>query len=230
MAKTEMTQQIERALRYYHPAEVCGIRVNKFRGSHTAFEVPVVCGTTRAGLVDCMRVQEYFGGIHSEEYCRIKKYADCGKEWATAMDASFTCSRGFGPGEKPELCDAYGCPYRYIREVGTQQILVTCYEIKVSKSDFRSKNGHNFVGNCNYYIIPNELYAAVVDLVPEDIGIILYLHAGSYTGLRRKKECTFKQLTDEEQKWFLLSTMKRLEETTWKERARGGHEGDLGLW
>ena len=79
-------------------------------------------------------------------------------------------------------------------------------------------------------MIPNELYAAVVDLVPEDIGIILYLHAGSYVGLRKKKECTFRALTDEEQKWFILSTMKRLEETTWKERATGGRDGDLGLW
>ena len=86
------------------------------------------------------------------------------------------------------------------------------------------------MGNCNYYVIPNELYAAVADLVPEDIGIILYLHAGSYVGLRRKKECTFRELTDEDQKWFILSTMKRLEETTWKERVTGGHAGDLGLW
>lgn len=146
------------------------------------------------------------------------------------MDEGFTCVRGYGPGEKPELCDEVGCRCRHIREVGHQEILITCYEIKVSKSDFKSKHGHNFVGNCNYYVIPNELYAAVADLVPEDIGIILYLHAGSYVGLRRKKECTFRKLTDEEQKWFILSTMKRLEETTWKERATGGQDDDLGLW
>ena len=96
------------------------------------------------------------------------------------MDEGFTCIRGYGPGEKPELCDEVGCRCRHIREVGHQEILITCYEIKVSKSDFKSKHGHNFVGNCNYYVIPNELYAAVADLVPEDIGIILYLHAGSY--------------------------------------------------
>lgn len=225
-----MTKAIEKALRYYHPSEVCGVRVNKFRSSHTAFEVPVVCGTIKAGLVDCMRVQEYFGGIRLEEYCYLAHYAEKGKEWARAMDEGFTCIRGYGPGEKPELCDEVGCRCRHIREVGHQEILITCYEIKVSKSDFKSKHGHNFVGNCNYYVIPNELYAAVADLVPEDIGIILYLHAGSYVGLRRKKECTFRKLTDEEQKWFILSTMKRLEETTWKERATGGQDGDLGLW
>lgn len=225
-----MTKAIEKALRYYHPSEVCSIRVNKFRSSHTAFEVPVVCGTIKAGLVDCMRVQEYFGGIRREGYCRIAHYAGMGKEWAKAMDEGFDCPLGFGPGLKPEFCEEASCRFHYIREVGHQEILITCYEIKVSKSDFKSKHGHNFVGNCNYYVIPNELYAAVADLVPEDIGIILYLHAGSYVGLRRKKECTFRQLTDEEQKWFVLSTMKRLEETTWKERVTGRQNDDLGLW
>lgn len=177
-----------------------------------------------------MRVQEYFGGIHREEYCRIAYHVGLGKDWAKAMDEGFTCAGGFGPGEKPEQCSTTGCRHRYIREVGHQEILITCYEIKVTKSDFRSKNGHNFVGNCNYYIIPKELYNDVADLVPEDIGIILYLSAGSYVGLRRKKECTFRQLTDEEQKWFILSVMKRLEETTWKERATGSYDGSLGLW
>lgn len=226
MAKTEMTKQIERALRYYHPAEVCGIRVNKFRGSHTAFEVPVACGTTKAGLVDCMRVQEYFGDIERVHVCAAHSWKKEG-----IRRVAIQCPHGYLDSEQPPmLCDETACSLNRIAERGTAKILITAYEIKVTKSDFKSKNGHNFVGNCNYYVIPNELYAAVADLVPEDIGIILYLHAGSYTGLRRKKECIFRQLTDEEQKWFVLSTMKRLEETTWKERAMGGHEGDLGLW
>lgn len=58
-------------------------------------------------------------------------------------------------------------------------------------------------------------YPDIVDLVPEDIGIILYLSAGSYIGLRKKKECTFKPLDEEQQKWFILSTLKRLEDTAW---------------
>lgn len=33
-----------------------------------------------------------------------------------------------------------------------------CYEIKVSKSDFNSKNKVSFVGDFNYYVMPHELY------------------------------------------------------------------------
>ena len=219
MAKTDLTHAIETALKEYHPAEVCnGIKVNKFRQTHTAFEVPAICGTTKGGIVDCLRVQEYFSGIHREECCHLHAARESGKTWAKVTDEGFTCISGFGPGEKPEFCDNRGCRFRYIREVGTQDILITAYEIKVTKCDFKSKNGHNFVGNCNYYVIPKEIYEDVEPLVPEGIGIILYLHAGSYVGLRRKRECTFKHLTDEEQKWLVLSVMKRLQDTTWKER------------
>jgi len=224
MVKTEMTLAIEKAVRYYHPSEVCGIRVNKFRSTHTAFEVPAVCGTTKGGLVDCIRVQEYFGGIHRTGICHWGTTRNRGPG---SPEERANCKLGYGIGEKPELCDESGCPFRFVREQGTADILITCFEIKVTKSDFKSKNGHNFVGNCNYYIIPKELYGSVADMVPEDIGIILYLHAGSYIGLRRKKECAFRQLTDEAQKWLVLSVMKRLEDTTWKERTQGKN---LALW
>jgi len=215
MAKTELTRAIESALRSYHPTEVCGRKINKFRPSHTAYEVPVICGTTKGGIVDCMRDQEYFSGIRREGYCYLKEYRDRGKTWAQAMEEGFNCPRGFAAGEKPQLCDEQACRFRYIREVGHMDVLVTCYEIKVTKSDFKSTHGHNFVGNANYYVVPKELYPDIVDLVPEDIGIILYLSAGSYIGLRKKKECTFKPLDEEQQKWFILSTLKRLEDTAW---------------
>lgn len=34
-----------------------------------------------------------------------------------------------------------------------------CYEIKVSKADFNSKNKVSFVGDFNYYVMPDELYS-----------------------------------------------------------------------
>jgi len=49
---------------------------------------------------------------------------------------------------------------------------VYCIEIKVSLSDFKSKNGHNFVGHLNYYAVPFELVDKIVDLVPKNIGIL----------------------------------------------------------
>lgn len=46
-----------------------------------------------------------------------------------------------------------------------------CYEVKSSVEDFHSKNGHNFIGDFNYYIMPEEVYAAVSLEIPYDIGV-----------------------------------------------------------
>ena len=48
---------------------------------------------------------------------------------------------------------------------------VRCYEIKVTKSDFHSKHGHNFVGAFNYYVMPQALYEEVKDEIPANIGV-----------------------------------------------------------
>ena len=36
-----------------------------------------------------------------------------------------------------------------------------CYEIKSSVEDFNSKNGHNFIGEFNYYVMPEDVYEKV---------------------------------------------------------------------
>lgn len=46
-----------------------------------------------------------------------------------------------------------------------------CYEIKSSVEDFHSKNGHNFIGDFNYYIMPEEVYALVSKEIPYNVGV-----------------------------------------------------------
>ena len=46
-----------------------------------------------------------------------------------------------------------------------------CYEVKSSVEDFHSKNGHNFLGDFNYYVMPEEVYAAVSNEVPCNVGV-----------------------------------------------------------
>lgn len=46
-----------------------------------------------------------------------------------------------------------------------------CYEIKSSVEDFQSKNGHNFIGDFNYYVMPRVVYEAVKDRLPYGIGV-----------------------------------------------------------
>jgi len=46
-----------------------------------------------------------------------------------------------------------------------------CYEIKVSKADFHSKAAKSFVGNYNYYVMPQSLYDTVKAEIPQHIGV-----------------------------------------------------------
>ena len=50
-----------------------------------------------------------------------------------------------------------------------------CYEVKVSKGDFRSKAKTSFVGHYNYFVMPNNLYEACVDEIPTYIGVMVYM-------------------------------------------------------
>lgn len=48
-----------------------------------------------------------------------------------------------------------------------------CYELKSSVEDFHSKNGHNFIGDFNYYVMPEEVYAAVKNEIPYYVGVFV---------------------------------------------------------
>lgn len=101
------------------------------------------------------------------------------------------------------------CPYQIFKERGVPKVLISCFEIKVSKSDFKSTNGHNFVGNLNYYVMPNELASKVASLVPAGVGIIAFIDTPKMRGLRRKRDARFREMTDTEQMWMILSVCAR---------------------
>ena len=48
-----------------------------------------------------------------------------------------------------------------------------CYEIKSSVEDFHSKNGHNFFGDYNYYIMPEDVYEKVKNEIPYCVGVLV---------------------------------------------------------
>ncbi len=50
---------------------------------------------------------------------------------------------------------------------------VYCYEVKSSTEDFHSKNGHNFLGDFNYYVMPEDVYREVSDLIPYHVGVLV---------------------------------------------------------
>ena len=48
-----------------------------------------------------------------------------------------------------------------------------CYEVKSSVDDFHSKNGHNFIGDFNYYVMPADVYATVSSEIPHYVGVLV---------------------------------------------------------
>ena len=46
-----------------------------------------------------------------------------------------------------------------------------CYEIKSCVADFKSKNGHNFIGDFNYYVMPEDVFREVKDEIPYRVGV-----------------------------------------------------------
>ncbi|OJG83966.1 hypothetical protein RV14_GL000143 [Enterococcus ratti] len=49
-----------------------------------------------------------------------------------------------------------------------------CYELKVSKTDFRSTAKLSFVGHYNYFALPRKLYEEVQHEIPRNIGVLVY--------------------------------------------------------
>lgn len=47
-----------------------------------------------------------------------------------------------------------------------------CYEVKSSVEDFHSKNGHNFIGDYNYYVMPKDVYEKVKGEIPYEVGVL----------------------------------------------------------
>lgn len=75
-----------------------------------------------------------------------------------------------------------------------------CFEIKVSKSDFKSSAAKSFVGHYNYYVMPHELFSEVANEIPPEIGVYIARPSrdGEFVWLESIKKCKKKELTSEE--------------------------------
>ncbi len=176
MAETELTREIKRALIGYKPLIGGNLRTIRW-----AEEVNV--GT---GYVDVIRFEDYVTKTYGEYFCSKDKCKIEGLNYPNK--------------------NCKGCVYKKNGTMKELGIATTCFEIKITKSDFKSQNGHNFVGNFNYYVVPKKLYKEIKDLVPKDIGVILYY--GNYS-LRRKKMCEFKEIDDRDLSLYLYNAMKK---------------------
>ena len=170
--KTKLTQNIEKALCSYRPAKLGELHLNYMRKQYMEFEVPVTHATIQDGLVDAVWVAEGFIDRHEDRCCRYPHHLH------TNYMPSVTrlCDDDFTAVKKNAHipCDKKDCWYNSPIICQKEVTPVICFEIKVTKSDFHSKHGHNFVGNLNYYVMPYQLYKEVKDEIPEGIGCVTY--------------------------------------------------------
>lgn len=78
-----------------------------------------------------------------------------------------------------------------------------CYEVKSSVEDFHSKHGHNFIGDYNYYVMPEEVYEVVAKEVPYGVGVYVPDRQFPY------------------EDWYFLKSVKKAKR---KDRVRPIHE------
>ncbi len=75
--------------------------------------------------------------------------------------------------------------------------IFNCYEIKVTKADFRSANINSFEGHYNYYAMPESLFEEIKGEIPDHIGVVV---PGDYPEphLRNVKRAKKQELSDEQ--------------------------------
>lgn len=95
---------------------------------------------------------------------------------------------------------------------------ITCYEIKVSKSDFKSNAALSFEGHRNYMVLPNTLYDEIKDTdyfkkkLPYHAGVITFNAANpvSHYSLTTVKNCKKRDLSIGTQTLLMESLMRSL--------------------
>ncbi len=63
-----------------------------------------------------------------------------------------------------------------------------CFEIKVTKADFRSSCHNSFVGNFNYYVLPLKLYEQVKNEIPDFVGVYVLDNKSVYSIKKAKRK------------------------------------------
>lgn len=201
--ETELTKQIKKCTHFYKPKMSTGEVGRTIRYADEVW--------TPNGIVDSIRFEDYVSDVHED--CRRINYQSY-----LAND----CLLQHLPPNSPPLggckisgnrfpCnDCKGCFY-HTREVKEIDMMITAYEVKITLSDFKSKNGHsidnrdNPIANENFYCVPKELVVKIRELVPEHVGILSY----GANGLRKVKDAVWLDVEDRVKIELLYNAMKK---------------------
>lgn len=92
-----------------------------------------------------------------------------------------------------------------------------CYEIKSSVEDFKSKNGHNFIGDFNYYVMPEEVYQIIKNQIPHNIGVYVPDESGKalHSIKKAKRKDRDRPVSEMILMMFRSANRELRKETTW---------------
>jgi hypothetical protein len=194
--ETELTKKMKKGLRYFKPEMPTTMRTIRF-----AEEV-----WTPTGIVDVIRFEDY--KERDDSFCGMIDYKSFPKQEQEIMRTAHP-KKMLGEckvdGKTYPNKNCKGCFWhKHSYVVG---MLITCYECKITLSDFKSHNGHNFHGNKNYYVVPKSLVNDIKDLVPQDIGIIAYYP--DTNNYRIVKECEQKKIDETLKVRLLYDALKK---------------------
>lgn len=195
--ETDLTRRIKALTHRYKP------RIpSKMRTIRWADEV-----WTPTGIVDSIRFEDYY---NTDRYlCALldpDQVSEPARMVASRSGYPFgVCFRDGLPEMGSQKCG--GCVYRsHLYTVG---MMVTCFEVKITLSDFNSPHGHNFHGNENYYCVPKEIAPRIASLAPEHVGVLAYYESKTQFGLRLFKEAQWQDVPDAVKVQLLYNAMKK---------------------
>jgi hypothetical protein len=196
MMETDLTKRIKALTHHYRPK----LHTEK-RTVRWADEV-----WTPSGIVDSIRFEDYY---ENEEYlCRLldaERFSEKEPYLTEHRHEPGKCFRDGSTEQNAQKCR--GCVLRcHNWRVG---MMVTCFEVKITYQDFKSRNGHNFHGNENYYCVPKALAARIAGEVPAHIGILAYFEGERQYGLRQLKPAEWQEVSDQTKVLLLYNAMKK---------------------
>ena len=196
MMETELTKRIKMLTHGYRPEIPSSMRTIRW-----ADEV-----WTSTGIVDSIRFEDYY---ENDEYlCKLidsDRFSEKDNQTTAYFHELGKCFRDGCTEKSSDKC--HGCCFRsHLWNIG---MMVTCYEVKITYSDFKSENGHNFHGNKNYYCVPKNLAAKIRDEIPSDIGILAYFEGKKQFGLREYKPSSWRDISDKTKVALLYNAMKK---------------------
>lgn len=205
--ETELTKTIKKLTHTYKPKMSCKSKYSKVgRTIRYADEV-----WTPNGIVDSIRFEDYV--VSRNEECILETFHTYDSLTQKTELSSIPLGKVGHCKIENEHYPNKNCKGCFYLKKGVPIIdmLITAYEIKISKSDFKSKNGHNIddinspIANENYYCLPQELIKEVEDLVPTHVGILSYKNGR----LRLYKQATFIDVPMETKVILLYNSLKK---------------------